>query len=207
VIGIAYLLPVAATLASAGAEPSRWTTGALPELARALGGDWLGHAVAAGAVLSAAGLFTSLLLTNSRLPYVLARERALPSWLAVVHPSSGTPRAAVVVSAACYAAFAVFSFTELIVLNIWLYSLTLLIELAAFLRLRGVEPSLRRPWRVPGGRTGALLVVLFPSLFALGAMATAGWLNTVAGVVAALTGPVAYRILARGAPLAGEARA
>jgi amino acid transporter len=207
VIAIAYLLPVAAALASAGTEPSRWTTGALPELARSLGGDWLGHAVAAGAVVSAAGLFTSLLLTNSRLPYVLARERALPAWLSAVHASSGTPRAAVVVSAACYAAFAVFSFTELIVLNIWLYSLTLLVELAAFLWLRRVEPALRRPWRVPGGRTGAILVVVFPSLFALGAMATAGWLNTVAGVAAALTGPVAYRVLARGATLAREARA
>jgi hypothetical protein len=30
----------------------------------------------------------------------------------------------VLISSACYAAFAVFSFKELIVLNIWLYSLT-----------------------------------------------------------------------------------
>jgi len=207
VIAVAYIVPVVAALASGVSEPSRWTTGALPEIARSIGGDWLGHAVAAGAVVSAAGLFTSLLLTNSRLPYVLARERALPAWLGVVDPRFGTPRAAVVVSAACYAAFAVFSFTELIVLNIWLYSLTLLIELAAFLRLRRVEPAMRRPWRVPGGRAGAILVVAFPALFALGAMATAGLLNTVAGVAAALTGPLAYRALARRATLAREARA
>jgi hypothetical protein len=54
-----------------------------------------------------------------------------------------------------------------------------------------------RPWRVPGGAAGAVAVVVAPSLFALGAMATAGWLNTVAGVIAALTGPAAYGALRR----------
>jgi len=202
-----FLARLGAALAGGTVEWSVWTTGALPEIARSVGGDWLGHAVALGAVVSSAGLFMSLVLTNSRLPYVLARERALPAWLALVSPRFGTPWAAIIVSAACYAAFAVFSFTELIVLNIWLYSLTLLIELAAFLRLRRVEPAMRRPWRVPGGRAGAILVVAFPALFALGAMATAGLLNTVAGVAAALTGPLAYRALARRATLATEARA
>ena len=207
VIGIAYVLPVAVALASGRVEIDRWTTGALPEIARSIGGDWLGHAVAAGAVVSAAGLFTSLLLTNSRLPYVLARAGTLPAWLGGVHPRFGAPWAAVIVSAACYAAFAAFSFKELIVLNMWLYSLALLIELGAFLRLRRREPAMARPWRVPGGPTGAVLVVVFPALFALGAMATAGLLNTIAGVAAALTGPIAYRLFARRATLAGEAPA
>jgi amino acid transporter len=206
VIALAYVLPLGAALATGGFEPGQWETGALPEIARSIGGDWLGHAVAAGAVVSAAGLFASLLLTNSRLPYVLAVERALPAWLAVVDRRSGTPRAAIVLSAACYAVVAVFSFKELIVLNIWLYSLTLLVELAAFLWLRRCAPELTRPWRVPGGRAGAVVVVVCPSLFALGAMATAGWLNTVVGVAAALTGPLAYRALARRDRLAAGVR-
>jgi amino acid transporter len=207
VIGISYVLPVGAALASGKVELAQWTTGALPDIARSIGGAWLGHAVAAGAVVSAAGLFTSLLLTNSRLPYVLARAGTLPTWLGAIHPRFGAPWAAIIVSAACYAAFAVFSFKELIVLNVWLYSLALLIELGAFLRLRRTEPAMARPWRVPGGATGAVLVVACPALFALGAMATAGLLNTIAGVAAALTGPVAYRLFARRATLAGEARA
>src|SRR3989449_8861391 len=207
VIGLAYVLPVGAALAGGTVEWSLWTTGALPEIARSVGGDWLGHAVALGAVVSSAGLFMSLVLTNSRLPYVLARERALPAWLAFVHPRFGTPWAAIIVSAACYAAFAVFSFKELIVLNIWLYSITLLIELAAFVRLRATEPAMNRPWRVPGGPAGAAVVVVCPALFALGAMVTAGWGNTVAGVAAALTGPLAYRVLGGRATLAREGRA
>src|ERR671931_577923 len=127
----------------------------------------------------------SLLLTNSRLPYVLARDGLMPSGLAAVHPRFGTPWAAVGLSAAIYAIFAVFSFNELIVLNVWLYSLSLLVELAAFLWLRVHEPDLPRPWRMPGGFGGAMAVVVFPALFALGALVTAGWLNTLVGATAA----------------------
>ena len=122
------------------------------------GGAWLGHAVAAGAVLSAAGLFMSLLLTNSRLPYVLARDGLHARLAGRVHPRFGTPWVAVVVSAAIYAAFAVFSFKELIVLNVWLYSLSLLVELAAFVWLRVARAGMARPWRVPGGMPTALVV-------------------------------------------------
>jgi amino acid transporter len=200
VIAAAYLLPVAAVLATGATDWSRWETGTLPVLARAVGGDWLGHAVALGAVVSAAGLFLTLLLTNSRLPYVLARDRLMPAGLAAIHPRFGTPWVAVVVSATLYAAFAVFSFKELIVLNVWLYSLALLIELAAFVQLRVREPGLARPWRVPGGRGTVLLVAGTPAALSLLAMATAGWLNTLAGVAVALTGPVAYLAARRGSP-------
>jgi amino acid transporter len=203
VISAAYLLPVAAVLATGATDWSTWETGALPALARAVGGDWLGHAVALGAVVSAAGLFLSLLLTNSRLPYVLARDGLMPASLAAIHPRFGTPWVAVVVSAVLYAAFAAFSFKDLIVLNVWLYSLALLIELAAFVWLRVRAPEMPRPWRVPGGFGVGLVVAGVPAALSLLAMATAGWLNTLAGVVAALTGPAIYlavRAARRGSP-------
>jgi amino acid transporter len=143
-------------------------------------------------VLSAAGMFLTLVLTNSRIPFVLARDRQLPPAFGLIHERFGTPWVAVLASAAIYAAFAAFSFKELIVLNVWLYSLALLVELAAFVRLRVTEPTLPRPWRVPGGTPGMIVAATLPGLFSLLAMATAGWTNTIAGVVAALTGPAAY---------------
>ncbi len=207
VLTAAYVLPVGAVLASGVLPWSQWTTGVLPTIARSVGGEWLGHAVAAGAVLSTTGLFMSLLLTNSRLPYVMARDHMMPRWLGAVDPRFGSPWTAVVVSATLYAAFAVFSFKELIVLNVWLYSLSLLVELAAFVRLRAIAPEMARPWRVPGGFAGAVGVVVCPVLFCLGAMATAGWANTIAGLAAALTGPLVYRVLGRRTILAEEGRA
>jgi amino acid transporter len=202
-IAAAYLLPIGAALMAGASAGSTWETGALPAIAEAVGGPWLGGALAAGAVLSAAGLFMSLTLTNSRLPYVLGRDGLMPRVFTTIHGRFGTPWVAVVVSAACYAAFAAFSFKELIVLNIWLYSLSLLVELAAFARLRAAAADLPRPWRVPGGRAGAIVVVALPAACALLAMATAGWLNTATGIAAALTGPVAYLLLRRLAPGGG----
>ncbi len=204
VLTAAYLLPMGAALASGALPWNEWTTGTLPVIGLSVGGPWLGHALAAGAVLSTAGLFMSLLLTNSRLPYVLARDHAMPAWLGAVDPRFGTPWTAVVLSAACYAAFAAFSFKQLIVLNVWLYSLSLLVELAAFVWLRVTAPEMPRPWRVPGGFAGAIGVAVFPLLFCIGAIATAGWTNTIAGAAAALTGPLAYRVLGRRALAAGE---
>jgi amino acid transporter len=197
VITLGYVLPVAVALGSGATPWMAWDTGTLPTVAAAIGGAWLGHAVAAGAVLSTGGLFLSLLLTNSRLPYVLARDGFLGAWLGRLHPRFGTPWAAVLLSAAFYAAFAAFSFKELIVLNIWLYSLTLIVELAAFVRLRVANPAMGRPWRVPGGTAGMLAAALAPTACALLAMITAGWGNTLAGLAAALTGPIAYAALRR----------
>ena len=190
-IALANIAPVAATLSATGDWP-RWQTGQWPVAAAIVGGPWLAHAVVAGAVTASAGLFLSLVLTNSRLPYALAVQGQLPRWLAAVHARTGVPWAAVLVSSAVYSLFALASFKELIVLNVWLYSLTLLLELAAFVALRLREPALARPWRVGGGALGLWLTAVLPSAAALLAMATAGWKNTAAGVATALTGPAVW---------------
>ena len=190
-ITLAYLLPVVAGLA-AGGSWAEWQTGHWPILADEVGGPWLAHLVTLGAVVATGGLFLSLLLTNSRLPYALAQGGQMPAALRNLHPRFGTPWAAIVLSSACYSVCAFWSFKELIVLNIWLYSVALLLELAAFVALRVREPALPRPWRVGGGAVGISLVAGLPALCCLLAMATAGWTNTAVGVLATLTGPLAY---------------
>ena len=194
-IALAYLLPVAAGLA-AGGDWKAWETGHLPAVAAAVGGPTLASLLTVGALVAASGLFLSSLLTNSRLPFVLARSGQMPGWLAAVHPRSGAPWAAVLLSSGCYSAFAFFKFKDLIVLNIWLYSLSLLVELAAFVALRYAEPDLPRPWRVAGGAAGAWVVAALPAAVSLTALGTAGWMNTLVGGAAALTGLVAYRLWA-----------
>jgi amino acid transporter len=198
VITVSYVVPVAVALANAAVPADAWKTGGWPRIAAAVGGPWLGHALAMGAVFSASGLFLALLLTNSRIPYVLSRARQLPAVFAVVHGRFGTPWVAILVSSAVYAAFAAFSFRDLVVVNVWLHSLALIVELAAFLRLRTSAPGMKRPWRIPGGAPAAWLAVVLPSSFSLLAMATAGWQNIVAGVIAALTAPLVYLTVRRG---------
>jgi len=206
-ITLAYVLPVAAALGTTG-RWADWDTGYWPVVAAAVGGPRLAALVTAGALVAAAGLFLSLLLTSSRLPFALAAAGQMPAVLARVHPRFGTPWAAVIASSVCYSLCAFWSFKELIVLNIWLYSISLILELAAFVALRYREPALPRPWRVGGGSLGLWVTAGLPVGLCALAMATAGWMNTAVGTLAALTGPLAYlgwrnRSRAPGAAAAG----
>src|SRR5262249_27224908 len=115
IIVLAYVLPVAVALAATG-NWAQWRTGYFPEVARAVGGSWLAGFVMLGDLLASGGLFLSLLLTNSRLPYVLAQRGQMPAALARVDPRFGTPWNSVIVSSACYSVFAYWSFKDLIVL-------------------------------------------------------------------------------------------
>jgi amino acid transporter len=192
-IALGYLLPVGAALSATG-DWAEWKTGSWPTVAGAVGGPWLAFAVMLGGLLASAGLFLSLLLTNSRLPFTLAAEGSLPAAFAAVHPRLGTPWVAVIASSACYSLLAFWSFKELIVLDMWLYALALLLELGAFVALRLREPGLWRPWRVGGGALGVWATAGLPAGCCLLAMATAGWTDSLIGVAAALTGPLAYWI-------------
>jgi amino acid transporter len=190
-ISMAYVLPVGIGLSAVGGW-EHWTSGYLPSVGAEIGGSWLAGWLTLGALLATAGLFLSILLTNSRLPFVLAWWGQMPRAVAALHQRYGTPWVAIVLTSGILSLLAFFSFQELIVLDVWLYSLALLVELAAFVALRISEPALQRPWRVPGQLPGALVVAAFPGGCALLAMATAGLFTTAVAVAVALTGPLAY---------------
>lgn len=194
----AYLLPVIAGL-GATRNPADWRDGNFPDIAALAGGDWLGVWLAAGGVLSAVGLFAALLLSNSRLPFVLAEDGSLPPLFRRIQPRFETPWPAIIISAAIYSVFSLGDFASLVVLDVIVYAATLLLEFAAFIALRRREPELPRPVRVPGGMAVAWLILLSP--LAVLALAIASTLHDgdVAGVlVAALTlasGPLLYPLL------------
>jgi amino acid transporter len=52
-----------------------------------------------------------------------------------------------------------------------IYGASLLLEMAALVALRLREPGLRRPFRIPGGLPGAVLVALLPAAL----LGVAGW--------------------------------
>ena len=192
-ITIAYVLPVAAGLSAVGDWQS-WETGHWPAVALDVGGPWLAHVVTFGAVVATAGLFLSLLLTNSRLPYALALDGQLPAPLARLHPRFGTPWGAVLLSSVCYSLCAFWSFKDLIVLNIWLYSIALLLELAAFVALRRREPDLPRPYKAIGYPVIPAIVLLGAAAFVVGSF-FGDRDNTLKSVLVLLASYPVYRLV------------
>jgi len=66
---------------------------------------------------------------------------------------------------------AALSFGKLVVIDVLLYSAALSLEFVALIVLRRKAPDLRRPFRVPGGWIGILLVTLAPALCAIALLA------------------------------------
>jgi amino acid transporter len=114
-------------------------------------------------MLSALGIFNSLVLSYSRLPVVLAEEGFLPG-VFTRRLRSGAPWVSVVVCAFVWGLAMQLGLERVLALDVMLYGLSLLLEFAALVALRLREPNLPRPFRVPGGTVEAALLGLFPAL-------------------------------------------
>ncbi len=158
-----YVGPVLAGLRMAP-DPASWSEGVFPTLAKALpGGRWLSMWLLAGALVSTFTLFNSLMLSYSRLPMVLAEDGYFPKFMARTN-RRGVPVMTLVVSSIFYSALALLSYTRLAVLYALVYTLSIILEFLALWILRRREPSLARPFRVPGGRVGLAYAVVTPLL-------------------------------------------
>ena len=157
---VSYLLPVAA-VAHAGLDPNAWTDGGWVDAGRLVGGQALAAAVALAGVIGAIGTFGALMMSFSRLPLVMARDGFLPGIFTRTN-RAGVPWVAIVVSAVLWAACYPLGFERSLILDVFLTGLSILLEFWALAALRVREPALTRPYRVPGGTAGAVLIGIPP---------------------------------------------
>ncbi len=155
-----YVLPVAA-VARAGLDPNAWTDGGWVDAARLVGGQALAAAVALAGVIGAIGSFGTLMMSFTRLPVVMAGDGYLPGVFARTN-SAGAPWVAILVSAILWAACYPLGFERSLILDVFLTGLSILLEFCALVALRIREPALARPYRVPGGTVGVVLIGLPP---------------------------------------------
>ena len=201
-VALTYIVPVAA-VAHSGLDPRGWSTGGWVDVGRALGGPWLARAIAAGGVVCGIGMFNALVLSYTRVPMVLARDGLMPRVFARTLPSSETPWVSVLVCCVAWTACLTLGFQRLIELDVLVYGLSLLLEFVALVALRLNEPSLRRPFRVPGGTTGAVLLGVLPMVLIAvalwsGRRESTGRLPTLGlGSMLVVAGPLVYWIRRR----------
>src|SRR5215467_6832609 len=157
---VSYLLPVAA-VARTGLDPNAWTEGGWVDVGRIVGGEALAVAIALAGVLGAIGSFGALMMSFTRLPGVMAEDGYLPRVFTRTN-RSGAPWVAILVSAVCWAASYPLGFERSLILDVMLTGLSILLEFWALVALRVREPELERPYRVPGGLVGAVLIGLPP---------------------------------------------
>jgi amino acid transporter len=129
-----------------------------------LGGPLLRIALILGGMISGFGMFNALVMSYSRLPLAMAQDGMLPKVFGRLHPRSRAPWVAITFLAVCWALCLGLGFERLVTIDILLYGASLALEFAALVWLRFREPNLRRPFRVPGGKLGAIAIGIAPVL-------------------------------------------
>ena len=167
-VAATYVIPVAAA-ARTGIAPESWETGSWVDVGRTVGsaiGPHLGKALAiaitAGGMLSAFSMFNALILSYSRVPVAMAADGFLPKLMGLRSRRAGVPWVAILVCAVGWGMCMKLGFEKLLLLDTTLYGLSLILEFAALIALRIREPSLPRPYKVPGGLLGCILISLGP---------------------------------------------
>jgi amino acid transporter len=171
VVAATYILPFAAMWLT-GISASAFETGSWADLAGMMGalvaGPLAGRifraALVLGGMMSAFGMFNALVMSYSRLPLAMAQDGMLPKVFGKLQPKTRAPWVSIIVLATAWAMCLGLGFERLVTLDIMLYGMSLSLEFLALVALRIKEPNLRRPFRVPGGTAGAVLVGVFPIL-------------------------------------------
>jgi amino acid transporter len=204
---VGYFIPL---LASLGATDwTTWRDGGWPSIVRdAVGGGTFGGFIATwvalGGMVSALALFNALLLSYSRIPFVMAEDGLLPRSIRKVD-RNGTPYVAVVASAMAYSIFVLVPLARLVVADVVLYALALALalEFGALIVLRKKEPELRGSFRIPVGRGGVIALAALPMLILIAVVGLSfrdgeyGLPAVIGAAVAITLGPMMYLLASR----------
>ena len=221
-VALMYVLPTIASLAAFG----HWElfsvdggegTVSFVDIGRTLGGTALGHALLASVVLGNLALYLDYMASGARPLQKLAADGLLPAPLASINDRYGTPVVALLLIAGVNAVLIIGPFQSLVIIDVLLMVASYALIFIAALRLRAREPSLVRPFRIPGGPY-ALAILIIPPLCLIAFMMSItitdhsvslwgldrfdllgleiGWYG-IAGLMALLSGPFLYPLLAR----------
>jgi len=208
VIAGMYLLAILTAVRS-GISPATLESEGFPALGLLLGGPWLGSAIAVGGMASATGIFLSSLLYVSRLPKVMADDRLLPRSLRRLHQRTEAPQTSILFCTACVSVMVFWDFSDLLIIDVTLYSAALALEFVSLIVLRIRQPDAGRPFRIPLGTTGLFVLSAGPMLCCLAALASLFWTGSTHNgaswfaACALLSGPIMWMAgLRRKAPSA-----
>lgn len=161
-IVLTYIVPPMLALGVLG-NWQQWETGYIVTASRLIGGEALGAAMLIASLIGVLSLSNSTILYTTRIPATMAEDGYLPAWLGKLS-RFGTPTRSIAVSAVVYCVLAKYRVEDLVNIYIWTRIATSLLTVFAAWRMRAKAPTARRSFRIPGGASVLLYVVIFPVL-------------------------------------------
>ncbi|WCJ28869.1 Amino acid permease family protein [Euphorbia peplus] len=170
---LGYLIPLLSATGAVELNQEAWTNGYFANLAEIIAGKWLKIWVQIGACFSVIGLYEAQLSSCVYQLLGMADLGFLPVFFGVRSRWFNTPWVGILLSTVIGLAGSVMDFTDIISSVNFLYCLGMLLEFASFLWLRKKFPNIKRPFRVPVGFNGLVIMCLIPSGFLVYVMAVA----------------------------------
>jgi len=149
-----------------------------PAVGSLLGGYSMGALISLGGMCSAVGLFCAILLSVSRVPKVMADDKLLPNVLDALHPRFQTPYRSIILCALVVSIMIIWSFADLLIIDVTVYGAGLFLEYIALIMLRIKAPDEHRPFKIPLNIPGLVIMALVPliiySIALIGAFSESG---------------------------------
>jgi amino acid transporter len=138
-----------------------------PSLGEWIGGRWMGVIIAIGGMASSLGIYVAVLLSVSRVPKEMADDKLLPAVLNKLHPAFNTPYISICIFSLVASVLSVFTFRDLLVIDVTLYGAGLVLEFISLVVLRLKAPLEHRSFKIPLRVPGLIILFLLPVLVLL----------------------------------------
>ena len=171
---LSYIVPILVAVGATDYTQSEWVDGHLGAVAVEVGGKWLGMWTIFAAGISNLALFEAEMSSDAFQLMGMAERGFLPKIFAT-RSKHGTPTAGIVFNTFVIIAFSCADFGQLLELLNSVYAISLLMEYAAFVKLRLYRPELQRPYRIPVPDWAAPIIVLPPVMGILLIFALSNW--------------------------------
>jgi amino acid transporter len=174
-----------------------------PAMGLATGNAWLGAPLSVGGMASAIGLFSAVLLSVSRVPKVMANDGLLPEKFTALHPKYQTPYVSIIFSAAIVSIMILWTFSDLIIMDVTLYGAGLFLEFITLIVLRIKAPEEKRPFRIPLKVAGLCVVFLLAiAIYAIGLLGALSQSRTtfipaILAISALLSAEIVWQLVSR----------
>lgn len=169
ITSILYVLVALSAVSILGWEKLSSTSAPMALVASTLFGKYAFLALAIAALSATSNTVLLTMVAGSRQLYGMAQEHSLPKFLTLVHPKTGTPWAAILVSMIVAAVFAMLGDIAIVanITNLFLFVAFAAVNLSMMI-LRYKEPDRKRGFKCPGNIGNFSVVALLGLLTSLG---------------------------------------
>jgi amino acid transporter len=160
-VAAGYFFPLLIAIGASDSEREDWVDGYLARVTGEVVGPWLGAWTVFAAGISNIALFQAELSADAFQLMGMADRGHLPKIFSK-RSRHGTPTNGIMLGTAVIVVMGVSDFESLIEMLNFNYALSLLMEYAAFIKLRISRPDVERPYKIPLGTIGCTILFTPP---------------------------------------------